>query len=256
MAGVVLLALPVTAQLRCGRPGVRCNDVGKIVSVRWLADDGGVGCGSGTVPREIGTMSPSLIEDLEELQIGHNNQSFPRFWVVGTRCALSGTLPTEIGRLTKLRIINLWAMGATVGISGTVPTEVGKLRLLERLDMDGRESGTLPSELGNLGRLKSLSLEGSGPLPSKRLVSGTLPSEWAGLTSLDRVYLGMNEISGTIPSAYGRNWQEVSWMELFGNKLSGTIPPQVGQMESLGALHLHGNPISGSIPEQLGQLSH
>ena len=77
-----------------------------------------------------------------------------------------------------------------------------------------------------------------------------------GLTSLDRVYLGMNEISGTIPSAYGRNWQEVSWMELFGNKLSGTIPPQVGQMESLGALHLHGNPISGSIPEQLGQLSH
>jgi hypothetical protein len=256
LALLLIIAASVGAvelsQMQCGQPGVRCSPDGKkVLGVRLLTD--GVGCPSGRVPSEI-----SRLTDLEELQISGNNASFPGWWRSMGWCPLVGTLPSEVGLLTKLRVLNLMAQSIVSGISGTVPTELGKLSLLERLDLDGHESGTLPTEIGTLGRLQSINLEGGGGARSRnyRRISGTLPSEWAGLTSLDRVYLGSNSISGTLPPSYGLGWGEVSWIEFFVNRISGTIPSTIGRMHSLGALHLFENPISGTLPPQMGELTH
>lgn len=64
-------------------------------------------------------------------------------------------LPTEIGELSTLEVLQLtrrqW-------LRGSIPTEIGQLSLLRLLDISGCTSmtGTLPSEIANLSNLKRL----------------------------------------------------------------------------------------------------
>jgi hypothetical protein len=44
-------------------------------------------------------------------------------------------------------------------------------------------------------------------------------------------------------------------MELFGNQLSGPIPPELGNMREMAELYLYGNALSGPLPESLGGLT-
>ena len=47
----------------------------------------------------------------------------------------------------------------------------------------------------------------------------------------------------------------VVWLSLSGEQLSGTVPPQLGDLAYLEHLDLHENQLSGPIPAQLGNLS-
>jgi hypothetical protein len=79
---------------------------------------------------------------------------------------LHGTLPTSLGT-AELHVLDL----ATNRISGTLPTEIGRLTHLKKLLLhDNLMSGTLPSELGQLTALTHLYVQGN-------LFSGSLPSE-------------------------------------------------------------------------------
>ncbi len=44
-------------------------------------------------------------------------------------------------------------------------------------------------------------------------------------------------------------------LHLFSNQLSGSIPPELGNLSALESLYLHSNQLSGSIPAELGNLS-
>eukprot|EP00540_Astrosyne_radiata_P001373 CAMPEP_0116833540 /NCGR_PEP_ID=MMETSP0418-20121206/6492_1 /TAXON_ID=1158023 /ORGANISM="Astrosyne radiata, Strain 13vi08-1A" /LENGTH=311 /DNA_ID=CAMNT_0004462999 /DNA_START=224 /DNA_END=1159 /DNA_ORIENTATION=+ len=70
---------------------------------------------------------------------------------------LKGTIPHEIGHLTKLQVLYL----ARNHLRGTIPTEIGKLSELTYLGLQhNRLSGTVPSQfLGNMRNLKSIYLE-------------------------------------------------------------------------------------------------
>lgn len=72
--------------------------------------------------------------------------------------SISGTIPTEIGKLTGLGGIDF----SFTGTKGTLPTEIGLLTSLYSLSADFSSlEGSIPSEIGNLGVLESLRIRGA-----------------------------------------------------------------------------------------------
>ena len=47
----------------------------------------------------------------------------------------------------------------------------------------------------------------------------------------------------------------ITYLSLHGNNLTGTIPPQIGNLSGLIILHLGGNSLTGAIPEEIGNLT-
>jgi Leucine-rich repeat (LRR) protein len=83
------------------------------------------------------------------------------------------------------------------------------------------------------------------------------PCSWYGVTcnagrviSLD---LEMNRLSGTIPPELG-NLANLQVLSLYANQLSGGIPAELGNLTNLQYLRLYGNQLSGSIPPEWGSL--
>lgn len=68
------------------------------------------------------------------------------------------------------------------------------------------------------------------------------------------LFLYSNELSGSIPPEIGQ-LTALRRLNLSGNELSDSIPPQIGQLEELTELSLHTNNLSGSIPPEIGQLT-
>ena len=159
---------------------------------------------------------------------------------------LSGTIPTELGNLGSLLILNL----GENQLSGPIPTELGKLANLQTLYLHKNKlSGTIPTQLGNLQTLNYLSLGGNQ-------LSGTIPTQLGSLANLFQLYLYENKLSGTIPTEFHDNLQvSLTRLYLQNNQLSGTIPTELGDMDYLRELYLQNNKLSGTIPAQLGNLS-
>ncbi len=84
------------------------------------------------------------------------------------------------------------------------------------------------------------------------------PCAWFGVTceggSGVHVVLTRNQLSGSIPPELG-NLTSLRVLSLTGNQLSGSIPPELGNLTSLRDLELSGNQLSGSIPPELGNLT-
>lgn len=81
---------------------------------------------------------------------------------------------------------------------------------------------------------------------------------WYGVTTdeSDRVIeliLWFNNLSGTIPPELG-DLTALTELRLNGNQLSGTIPSELGNLTALTALNLSDNQLSGTIPPELGNL--
>ena len=116
---------------------------------------------------------------------------------LGESPKLHGTLPTELGGLSNLQILNLnW-----VDIDGPLPTELGQLEMLVDLELSWTSlTGTLPSEWKLLGNLKSLDVSAS------LQITGTVPSDYGLLTSL-------------------------KYIEIWGTTLTGTVGPEVCALE-------------------------
>ena len=130
------------------------------------------GKASGTVPAQLCQLRQLAVLDLNEN---------PR---------LSGTLPTQLGRMSSLT--HLYLFGSA--LSGTIP-ELGGCKALQELEMSHcRLSGTLPPSLGAASKLKFVFLE------SNKL-SGTLPTSLSRLGRLHELELSENKISGTVPAA-------------------------------------------------------
>jgi len=229
---------------------------------------------SGDIPPEIGNLS-----NLKHLDIYYNDiTNIPS--EIGNLAKLetlflsfnpiSGSLPPEIGNLTNLRSFTCNA----TQLSGSIPAEFGNLENLTRINLrstyiDGCYYPNLASLCGQLDSLSIVS-ENNG-LPSWEDFCNTGAGSCAPLTcaqtdslALVAFYNSTNGADWTNPWDLNQpmsTWQGVSIVNgcvtqliLYGRGLSGTLPPEIDNLQSLSYLDLNGNDIGGEIPMEMGNM--
>ncbi|XP_077226673.1 putative LRR receptor-like serine/threonine-protein kinase At1g53430 [Tasmannia lanceolata] len=83
-------------------------------------------------------------------------------------------------------------------------------------------------------------------------LTGVLPEEFANLTFLRVLDLTRNYLNGTIPASWGS--LPLTDLSLVGNRISGPIPEELGNITTLTSLVIEDNELRGSLPPQLGNL--
>mmetsp|Transcript_29005 Transcript_29005/g.68143 ORF Transcript_29005/g.68143 Transcript_29005/m.68143 type:complete len:336 (+) Transcript_29005:847-1854(+) len=170
---------------------------------------------------------------------------------------LTGTIPTEIGKLTRLERLDLAGnkdMGPTynaifgkeaggVGISGSIPSEIRSMTKLKRLNLGYNNiTGMISSEIRELSNLQYFEV------PSNSLI-GTIPASLGELTELTVCNLAYNFITGIIPSELGR--MNVATLNFAFNNLTGSVPEEFLDDDKNGTnvkIDVYGNKISDLIP--------
>eukprot|EP00833_Pecoramyces_ruminatium_P003900 jgi/Orpsp1_1/1177932/evm.model.c7180000063399.1 len=100
-------------------------------------------------------------------------------------CSYNGITCTD-GHVIKIEL-------NSKGLNGAIPSELGDLTKLEILNLNENNlTGSIPSQLGNLSNLNNLEL-------SNNNLSGQIPSELGKLSNLTSLRLGTNNLSGHIP---------------------------------------------------------
>lgn len=195
---------------------------------------------------------------LRDLRLADNNLrgSFPdeilpltnlrRFFL--DQNGITGSLPTEIGNMKAL--VDFHAIA--VPLQGHIPSELGLLSQMVTLVLrDNEFTGSLPSELENLANLEILSI-GRSPEAGQGKLTGPLLS-FSKLPYLELLDLSLNRLTGSIPSDFllgNERTDELVIVRLDGNNLSGSLPKQLGWIDSID-LHLTDNQIVGPIPNEL-----
>ncbi|XP_020202603.1 MDIS1-interacting receptor like kinase 2-like isoform X2 [Cajanus cajan] len=82
---------------------------------------------------------------------------------------------------------------------------------------------------------------------------GTIPSI-RNLTNLEHLGLTNNSLSGHIPPYIGDCLVNLTIFEIDSNKISGTVPSNIGNLTKLNQVIVAENLISGSIPSSIGNL--
>ncbi|MCY4114082.1 MAG: hypothetical protein OXG33_09115 [Chloroflexi bacterium] len=83
--------------------------------------------------------------------------------------------------------------------------------------------------------------------------------EWFGVTTdaHDRIVdldLSQNQLSGTLPPEIGQ-LTTLRRLDVQGNQLQGEIPPEIGNLDNVTHLSLWANQFSGSIPAEMGDMA-
>ncbi|XP_041023765.1 probable LRR receptor-like serine/threonine-protein kinase RFK1 isoform X8 [Juglans microcarpa x Juglans regia] len=105
--------------------------------------------------------------------------------------------------------------------------------------------GVLSPELVRLRYLQHVDL-------AYNYLSGSIPIQWVS-TQMNFVSLLGNRLSGSIPKELG-NFSSLKYLSLEANQFSGTVPPELGKLVNLETLVLSSNNLSGNLPKELGGL--
>ncbi|CAB9503963.1 Leucine Rich Repeat [Seminavis robusta] len=184
-----------------------------------------------------------------------------------TKNGLSGSLPPELGLLTKLEVLDV----ATNNIRGTIPSQIGLMTSLYELILDANElTAAVPSEIYQLTRLECFYVH-TNPVTgtimtevglltnmidfewTDTLTRGTIPTELGLMTQTTALFLWANLLEGAIPSEIGSMTNMTYGFGLYGQSLTGTIPTEIGRMTDLESLYLDANFLTGQIPSELGR---
>lgn len=195
-----------------------------MLSVRWCPEV------SGTIPTEIGRLT-----NLEQL------------YFHGSENLLGGQLLSSITKLNKLQIFLSHDVDYQ---SATIPTEIGLLSDLTLLNLwKCKLSGSLPSELFLMTKLSFLTIA------DNPMMAGTIATEFGLLSNLEVITLGRNGFTGPLPGSIFETWGNVTIFFCHGNNLEGPLPTQLGLLTSMERLWLKNTDFLGTIPSQLGLLT-
>ncbi|XP_057499440.1 probable LRR receptor-like serine/threonine-protein kinase At3g47570 [Actinidia eriantha] len=164
---------------------------------------------------------------------------------------LSGLIPGSISNASKLELLDLSRNKFSPG----VPINFGNLKNLSELFLHGSGLGTgdindlnFISTLVNCSKLIKLSIHDNG-------FGGVLPNSIANFsTQLKNLIVGRNKITGSIPQDIG-NLVSLNTLGLEYNQLTGSIPTSIGRLHKLQGVAFGGNKLSGEIPSSIGNLT-
>ncbi|KAK7832329.1 MDIS1-interacting receptor like kinase 2 [Quercus suber] len=231
----------------------------------------GIACNNEGSITEINLAYAGLRGNLQNLDFS----SFPNLLHLDLReNKLIGTIPTNIGTLSKLQYLDL----SVNSLNGSLPLSLANLTQLvefgvsrnnitgeldRRLFPDGTSlsktgflslkifalqytklGGRIPEEIGNLKYLVQLFLDGN-------YFCGPIPPSIGNLSDLATLSLGLNELSGKIPVSFGT--LKLTDLSLLINRLSGSVPEEIGNLSSLVNLQLALNNFTGQLPQQVCQ---
>ncbi|KAF7825804.1 putative LRR receptor-like serine/threonine-protein kinase [Senna tora] len=206
---------------------------------------------SGTLPSSLYNMSSLTIITLAENQLNvtqlpHNMftslLNLQKFGIAGNQIA--GLIPTSITNASSLQIFDI----EENYFVGKVPS-LRSLKDLQWLSLAYNNLGSsnnndlnFIASLENCSKLEELGLSGNN-------FGGNLPDSIANLsTQLLQLYLGDNQIYGTIPETLGKYTNLIS-LGLDSNQFIGTIPTSFGKFHKMNALYLESNQLLGNLSE-------
>jgi Leucine-rich repeat (LRR) protein len=198
---------------------------------------------TGTIPSELGTLT-----SLKQLQLNNNH--------------FTGTIPSSLGNISQLAVL----LFEYNDLRGTMPNSLGDLAALQLFSTTQNYlTGTLPASLGALTQLKAFNVE-------LNLLSGTIPASYGTWTQLEVFSVNDNNLEGTLPeflctfadlkvvttynnpSMHGPllpclgTLSKITYLLLYHNSFTGTIPASYTQAPTLQLLSLHRNRLTGTIP--------
>lgn len=224
----------------------------------------------GSIPAEIGSLKTLVLLDLggNFLQgeiprtLGNLSKLQGLFLEFGD---FTGPLPGELGSCTQLQVLQVGMSsdpgqtygGGTAGsyfpnkLNGSIPESFGQLQNLRELFITHTQMGGKIPSLSNATSLRLLDLEDNQ-------FTGHIPSSFPSL--LTQLYLEGNRLSGPIPPAIG-NLSYLTDLQIYED-LEGSIPPELGFCQNLLQLDVGSsdtevgtNNLTGSIPQEFGRLN-
>ncbi|KAI3981033.1 hypothetical protein MKX01_036579, partial [Papaver californicum] len=198
----------------------------------------------GSIPKEIGDIITLLELNFQDNQLGgplppdlSKLKSLRRLLLSGNN--FMGILPpkfVDLKNMTDFRIDG-------TSISGKIPDFIGNWTNIARLEMQGTSmEGPIPSAISLLKNLKTLRISDlKGPNTQK------FP-DLKDLTIMEDLVLRNCLISGSIPPYIGQMMPKLDNMDLSFNRLDGTIPDNLQQLEKLRFMFLTHNSLTGPVP--------
>ncbi|GAY53700.1 hypothetical protein CUMW_151090 [Citrus unshiu] len=108
-------------------------------------------------------------------------------------------------------------------------------------------SGPIPISLKNCSSLYRVRLESNE-------LTGDLDQDFGVYPNLTHIDLRYNRLQGEISPKWGE-CQKLTMLGLAGNSIGGKIPAEIGSLSQLVELHLSSNQLSGEIPAHIGNLT-
>ncbi|KAA8519632.1 hypothetical protein F0562_013923 [Nyssa sinensis] len=101
--------------------------------------------------------------------------------------------------------------------------------------------------MGRLLSMEILTIKNAG-------LTGLVPSSIFNITSLKRLNLNRNNLSGSLPQDMCLRLPVLEVLLLFENKFRGSIPMDIGNCTSLTTIDFSSNNLAGVIPQEIGNL--
>ena len=176
---------------------------------------------------------------------------------------LTGPIPPEIGNLINLTSLDLHGNQLT----GPIPSEIGNLTNLTILNFtENQLTGIIPNEICNQGDTSPELGNNQFCLPYPTCIGQNIGQQdlnncsyelWGEsylVGNTQTLVLSGNELSGSIPPEIG-NLTNLTTLSLVNSQLTGEIPPEIGNLTNLTTLNLMNNQLTGEIPPEIGNLT-